>query len=563
MSDPVQIHEVATARVWVVSDFPAQFVSNNLSDCLACSVEVQSLTEVEFSLFEEFQGEHPDWVVVLSGHKSFEVAHFSSTEAGTGMVGPTHANRLAGVVDQLLARHSCTVLIGTLPDMDDGVYGSRARQYPESLRSQALAFNQALIDYAGQTNSVRILDIGLLWTALGKEAFHPGIFYSTRISWSIDLSIRVAEVIAAHVSCDQGQVSKCLILDLDNTLWGGVIGDDGLERIELGELGNGRIFVEIQRWAKKLKQRGVLLAVCSKNEMEHAKLPFEEHPDCVLTLDDFAAFEANWESKVENIQRIQSLLNVGFDSLVFIDDNPHERLFVRSQLPDVKVPELPEDPADWLPFLAAGNFFEVSQVTTVDLDRTTQYQQASMRFTEQQRFTDEADFLNHLQLRSEVKPLDSFSLPRVAQMTQRTNQFNLRTTRYTEEKLAEMMDDPRFSVFTFSLRDRIGDYGIVGIYMLEETPRGLFIDTWLLSCRVFNKTLEHAMLNHMVGQARERKEHLLIGEYLPTAKNKPVAELFSDLGFTPDRDRWLLPLADWKNFNSHVEIQAASSNRRA
>ena len=244
-------------------------------------------------------------------------------------------------------------------------------------------------------------------------------------------------------AAQRGTFNKCLILDLDNTLWGGVIGDDGIEGIQLGHgLGIGKAFTELQQWAKKLQQRGIILCVVSKNDEQVAKEPFIHHPDMVLRLDDIAVFMANWETKVDNIRAVQQVLNIGFDSMVFLDDNPFERAIVRENIPGITVPELPEDPAQYLEFLYSLNLFETASASEVDDKRTRQYQQEAKRIELKRTFANEQEFLASLGMEARVEPFTAFNTPRVAQLTQRSNQFNLRTMPLQRSRCAALAARP-------------------------------------------------------------------------------------------------------------------------
>jgi FkbH-like protein len=333
----------------------------------------------------------------------------------------------------------------------------------------------------------------------------------------------------------QGKFKKCLICDLDNTLWGGVIGDDGLEGIQLGhELGVGKIYTEFQLWIKKLKDRGIIICVCSKNNEEIAKEPFEKHPDMILHLDDIAVFQANWGTKIDNIRTIQTILNIGFDAMVFLDDNPFERNIVRENIPDITVPELPEDPADYLEYLYSLNLFETVSYSSNDSNRTKQYQIDSQRVSLQKTFTNEADFLKSLDMISVVKGFDKFNTPRAAQLSQRSNQFNLRTIRYTEADIEKIGNDSHYKSFALSLSDKFGDNGLICVVILEKQDADtLFVDTWFMSCRVLNRGMENFTLNILVRYAKKNGFKKIIGEYIPTPKNKLVKDHYINLGFVP------------------------------
>ena len=318
------------------------------------------------------------------------------------------------------------------------------------------------------------------------------------------------------------------------TIPGGVIGDDGLEGIQLGHgLGIGKAFTEFQMWVKKLKQRGIIICVASKNNEETAKEPFEKHPDMVLKLDDIAVFQANWETKVDNIRTIQQILNIGFDSMVFLDDNPFERNMVRENIPAITVPELPEDPAEYLEYLYSLNLFETASYSNLDKDRTKQYQVEAQRVSLSKTFTNEADFLKSLNMVSIVSGFTKFNTPRVAQLSQRSNQFNLRTVRYTDADIEALANDPNVIDLSFTLEDKFGDNGLIAVVILKpQDEETLFVDTWFMSCRVLKRGMENFTLNTMVEKAKAAGYKRIIGEFLPTPKNKMVEEHYTGLGFT-------------------------------
>ena len=257
----------------------------------------------------------------------------------------------------------------------------------------------------------------------------------------------------------------------------------------------------------------------------------------VLRLEDIAVFVANWKNKADNIRTIQQVLNIGFDSMVFLDDNPFERNMVRTELPDVTVPELPDDPSLYLEFLYAQNLFETASYSIADSDRTQQYRVAAQRMVAAQAFTNEADFLKSLQMESEVAGFNAFNTPRVAQLSQRSNQFNLRTVRYTEQQIEAIAASPEYVPFAFTLADKFGDNGLIGVIILQrQDATTLFVDTWFMSCRVLKRGMEHFMLNTIVAYAHQHGFRRIVGEYLPTAKNGMVADHYPQLGFVSMED---------------------------
>lgn len=422
------------------------------------------------------------------------------------------------------------------PEIEDTVFGSYANKVSSSFSYQVRKLNYELMNLAQQHANLFICDIAGLQNKFGRDfMFASNVYISTEMVFSIDaipyVSSRVMDIICAI----QGKFKKCLILDLDNTLWGGVIGDDGLEGIQLGHgLGIGKAFTEFQMWIKKLKNRGIIICVASKNDEATAKEPFEKHPDMVLRLDDIAVFQANWETKVDNIRTIQSILNIAFDSMVFLDDNPFERNMVRENIPGITVPELPEDPGDYLEYLYSLNLFETASYSSADKDRTKQYQTEARRVSLKKTFTSEADFLKSLDMVSTVSGFTKFNTPRVAQLSQRSNQFNLRTVRYTEADVTEMAEDPKVIDLAFTLEDKFGDNGLIAVVIMKEQDKEtLFIDTWFMSCRVLKRGMENFTLNTMVEAAKAKGYKRIIGEYLPTPKNKMVEHHYQSLGFEP------------------------------
>ena len=421
------------------------------------------------------------------------------------------------------------------PEIEDTVFGSYANKVTSSFSYQVRKLNYELMTLSQQHPNLFICDIAGLQNKLGRDVmFASNVYTSTEMVLSIDALPYVASRVMDIVCAIRGQFKKCLILDLDNTLWGGVIGDDGLEGIQLGHgLGIGKAFTEFQMWVRKLKQRGIIICIASKNNEETAKEPFEKHPDMVLKLDDIAVFQANWETKVDNIRTIQSILNIGFDSMVFLDDNPFERNMVRENIPKITVPELPEDPGDYLEYLYSLNLFETANYSIADKDRTKQYQVEAKRVSLSKTFTNEADFLKSLNMVSTVSGFTKFNTPRVAQLSQRSNQFNLRTVRYTEADIAGMAENPDVIDLSFTLEDKFGDNGLIAVVIMKKQDvETLFVDTWFMSCRVLKRGMENFTLNTMLERAKSAGYKKIIGEYLPTSKNKMVENHYAGLGFT-------------------------------
>jgi FkbH-like protein len=356
----------------------------------------------------------------------------------------------------------------------------------------------------------------------------------------------------AMVMASQGQVIKCVVVDLDNTLWGGVIGDDGLDSIQISAHGEGEAFYRMQLYLRALKQRGIVLAVCSKNEMANALLPFEKHPEMVLRREDFAAFVANWNDKAINIRQIKETLNIGFDSMVFLDDNPFERNLVRELVPGVVVPELPEDPADYVRAISGLNLFETTSFSAEDAKRTEMYQAETSRREEQAGFASVDEFLQSLDMKITVGRFDPFHLPRISQLMQRSNQFNLTTRRLSEIECKALMESPSWLPMYAKLADRLTNHGLISIVTAEATPEGLAIRDWLMSCRILGRGVESFLMNRVVEHARKLGLAQVTAEYIPTAKNGMVKDFFQQFGFKKVAEeanggaQWRLPTKDYE-----------------
>jgi FkbH-like protein len=459
-----------------------------------------------------------------------------------------HIQQLSQMSDLLGQQLGAKIICYNYPEIDDAVFGNYANRVEASFLYQIRKANFELMNLALQKPNLYICDVSAIQNRVGRNmVFQSSIYVSTDMVLSVDVLPEVAHRTLDIINALQGKFKKCLILDLDNTTWGGIIGDDGLENIQIGSLGIGKAFTELQYWAKKLKNRGVILAVCSKNTESVAKEPFEKHPDMVLRLDDIAVFVANWENKADNIRHIQAVLNIGFDSMVFLDDNPFERNLVRENIPAVTVPELPEDPAEYLPYIYSLNLFETVSYSAADAERTKQYQVEAQRVSLQKTFVNEDEYLKSLNMVSVVEDFNKFNTPRVAQLSQRSNQFNLRTVRYTEADTEALGKNAEYKTFSFTLEDKFGDNGLICVVILNKTNKEeLFIDTWFMSCRVLKRGMENFVLNTIVHFAKTEGFGKIIGEYLPTAKNEMVANHFENLGFRSiGEKKWKLEVSEY------------------
>jgi FkbH-like protein len=343
-----------------------------------------------------------------------------------------------------------------------------------------------------------------------------------------------------------GKSKKVLVLDLDNTLWGGVIGDFGAGGIRFGQgSGEGEAFLAFQSYAKELQKRGIVLAVCSKNDDDKAREPFEQRDDMILKLADISCFVANWEKKADNLRTIAERPELGLDSFVFVDDNPAERAIVRRFLPQVAVPDMPEDPAGYIQALALHRFFETASFTREDTARARYYAENAQRKDLAARATDVDSFLASLNMRMKVCPVTELNVERSTQLVNKSNQFNLTTRRYTLAQVREMAANPDCRTLTLSLSDSLGDNGLISVIFLSKHGTALSIDTWVMSCRVLLRGVEQFARNELVDIARAAGCIRLLGTYIPTPKNGMVKDHYSKLGFEAageegDRTFWSL-----------------------
>jgi FkbH-like protein len=400
---------------------------------------------------------------------------------------------------------------------------------------QSAAFreiNRRIANLPSEYRGVYLLNYDGLIAEAGRTNWHSEQNWATsRLPWSAEALPRLAAEWVRFLHPLTGRSCKALAVDLDNTLWGGVIGEDGIEGIQLAEDGPGVAFVNLQRAILDLHHRGILLAICSKNNSAEALEVLEKHPAMLLRPEHFAALRINWNDKAENLREIAGELNLGIDSIAFLDDNPAERAWVRSQEPDVTVIELPEDPLEYARTLREAPVFERLTVSTEDRERNRYYQQQRQRKDLKRDGTSLEDFYRSLSTVVEIAPVTATTLPRVAQLTQKTNQFNLTTKRYTEQQIAALTADPGWGVYAVTVRDRFGDNGITGVAIVRDRAAVHEIDTFLLSCRVIGRTVETAMLAHLARKAKECGATTLAGEFVPTRRNVPARDTYLRHGF--------------------------------
>lgn len=455
-------------------------------------------------------------------------------------------------------RQTCTgtIILASIPPSPDLAISSSDRAMWGTHRRFVADLNSAIVDLAAQPGLV-LWDLEAIAAEIGARLWRdPVSYFVAKGSFSIGLAPYVADRLCALIAGIMGRSRRALVLDLDNTLWGGVIGDDGLDGIVVGQ-GDavGEAHSSLQAYALALRRRGVVLCVCSKNDEGVAREPFRNHPDMLLREDCIGVFQANWNDKATNLRAIAEQLSLGTDALVFVDDNPAERARVRQMLPEVAVPELPEDPAFYTTCLAAGGYFENAELTRDDLSRAASYQDNAKRAEIRQTLGDYDAYLESLGMQLDVRPFDGVGRARIAQLINKSNQFNLTTRRRSEAEVAAIEADEAWLGLQFRLADTFGDNGMISVVILHFVDGIAIVDTWLMSCRVLERKVEQAVLNIIVAEAARRNAKSVIGEYAPTARNQMVSEHYAKLGFEPlsqeadtGASRWELCVNDFGPF---------------
>jgi FkbH-like protein len=494
----------------------------------------QDLRSPEFSAFA------PDIVLLVLSLRLLRqdaMANFTSLPvAGRHALRDDVLGEIESWVNQALSATQATLLIANFPLPAVPALGIADSAHAYGELEFHMELNLELVRRLRAHSRVQILDVNRIAARLGyAQAFDERMFHISKMDWTEALMAGIGHEVARHVIGAKGTARKCLVLDIDNTLWGGVVGEDGPAGIRVGHGdAESEAFLAFQQRIRSLKDRGILLALCSKNNLADVEEAFRLRDEMPLRLEDFSARSINWEPKYQGLANIAADLNIGIDALVFIDDNPAEIALIRQMLPMVECVLLPSDPASFVATLDALTSFEKSAVLADDVHKARQYQQEAERSRFSAQHDNMDDYLTQLQMEISIGPVDAGNLPRVHQMFAKTNQFNVTTKRYTLGELEAMLQSSEHHLGMVSLRDRFGDFGIIAAFILVEDGTGLYIDSLLMSCRALGRGVESATMNFIKQQFSEQ-EHLavLTAEFVPTAKNKPAANYFIEQGFRP------------------------------
>jgi len=476
------------------------------------------------------------------------------------------ASAIRGICAGIRSKTGAACIIQNVVAQESAWLGSFDRSIPGSTQWLVDSVNAQIREHVAASSDY-LFDCERLASQVGLTNWHdPGMWYLAKLGFSQSVVPYFAHRLAALMAAAKGKARRVLILDLDNTLWGGVIGDDGVEGIRIGHgSALGEAFLDVQRMARMLKSRGIVLAVSSKNDEAVARLVFEQRSDMGLRLDDFAAFRANWEDKASNIRHIGRMLNLGLDSLVMLDDNPAEREIVRRTLPEVAVPEIGTDPAEYARIAMAAGYFESVSFNEEDRQRAQMYRENAQRADAMEIVADMDAYLASLEMQLRLRPFDKLGRARIVQLINKSNQFNLTTRRYSAAEVEAMERDDTVFTLQASLTDKFGDNGMISVVICRPNSEDWEIDTWLMSCRVLKRRVEEQILDYVVRSARDAGAKRLKGVYRPTAKNGLVKNHYRDLGFdagkTTDEDEtWWLTIDAAASSPRHLPFQLILTN---
>ena len=512
--------------------------------------EFNQIAQETFSSDSVFIGQKLDFILVAIDYRGLPLSPCPGDEDSAEKNVQDCLGYLKSVVESVRTKTGAQIILQNIASPVEALSGSYEGSLPGSATWLISRLNSELDGLVA--DDTFILDIAGLAANLGLTNWHdPTLWNIAKLSFSQRYMPIYADYVCRIMSARLGKSRRCLILDLDNTLWGGVIGDDGLEGILIG---NGdptaEAHLHIQQTVLELRERGVVLAVSSKNEDATARQPFKEHPDMLLREEHIAAFQANWSDKASNIKAIAEMLSLGLESMVFLDDNPAERMQVRRELPEVAVPELPKDPALYARTLIAAGYFEAITFSEEDRKRATFYQGNAKRVQTLNQSSDMDAYLKSLDMEISLTPFDVTGRARIAQLISKSNQFNLTTKRYSELDVKELEGDQSFYTRQIRLKDTFGDNGMISVIVCKKNTSAWEIDSWLMSCRVLGRRVELAALQDIVTNAKASGATKVVGTYIPTVRNIIVKDHYKKLGFTKILDEseietWKLDISDF------------------
>jgi len=425
------------------------------------------------------------------------------------------------------------------------------------LQKMINTLNNNLQDFIRNLDSVYLFDMNGFISKHGENnVFDPKQFLFGDLKISLDFIPYLVNDLMGYVIATLGISKRCIVLDLDNTLWGGIIGEDEFDGIKLGSDPSGKAFVEFQKYLLSLHNRGILLAINSKNNFDDAIKVIEEHPDMILKKEHFASIKINWNDKISNIKEISDELNFGLENFVFFDDDPLNREFMKSSLPQVLTVDLPTDPSKYVRTIQEMNEFNLLKITDEDKQRGVMYSQQRERKTLEKSSNDLEDFLKNMDLKITIKKADTFTIPRISQLILKTNQFNLTTKRYSLEEIQKISQNNNMLMGCVRVEDKFGDNGITAAFIVEKNGRKEWIlDTFLLSCRVMGREIEKSILGYIIKIAKQNNVDKIIANFIPTKKNQPIENFLPNCGFKKEKDFWSISLNDSFTAPNFIKIE--------
>ena len=538
----IEVYDVPKIKIAIIGSSSIQLLTSVLRALLTRYDLYADIYEGEYNgiLMDVFDNTsklysfEPEYIVILPDYRDIEAycpPMLADTESVNRSVNDAY-EQYARIFERIHENLPQTqVLIANFVTPIFEPLGSLSSNYGFSKRSFYRQVNNALTN--NRPPFVFVLDVEELAEYLGKRSFiNESAYYLNKSGFDLQYIGYYCDLIARQFEAFAGKARKCLVLDLDNTLWGGVVGDLGYDGVLLDPNdAEGEAYLAFQRYIVELKNRGIIISICSKNDEVNAKEPFEKNENMVLKLSDISAFYANWDDKATNIKRISNELNIGTDSMVFFDDNPTERKLINEFLPEVKVINVPEDPALYTRALDREFVFEWTQLTKEDIGRIETYANNRARNALMETCIDYDDYLINLQMKIECKELSDTDMERFVQLTNKSNQFNLRTRSYSEAEIIGLQNENSYVLLTIKLEDRFSKYGIIGCAILKIDGDTCFIENWVMSCRVLKKGVENYTIEKIIDIAKKHGCSKVVGEFVPTKKNSMVSNLYDTLGF--------------------------------
>jgi FkbH-like protein len=521
--------------------------------------DFDQVMQVALGSVTPFSGVHLDAILVALDMHFFPAYDLIDT------VGTLERCRLlcGRLTEALEKNYQVPLIFQTIADSGEALFGSLDLQQAGTRRNTLHHLNTYIADTLCSGPNV-LFDVAGLSEVVGLSNWYdPLQYFMAKLPCSQAVLPLYAEHLARLISAMKGKSKKCLVFDLDNTIWGGVIGDDGLDGITLGQGSTGgEAFLAVQKCILDYHQRGVVLAVSSKNTHDIAMQVFEQHADMLIRREHISVFQANWEDKASNINAIAQTLNLGLDAMVFLDDNPVERQQVRDMLPQVAVPELPGDPAYFARVVTAAGYFDAVAFSAEDKERNASYKQNARRIEAFKSLGSLEEYLKSLDMVLTIKPFDTNGLTRIVQLINKTNQFNLTTRRYDQVAVTAMMADPFCITLQARLTDIYGENGMIAVIIAHEAGTELMIDSWLMSCRVLNRQVEYCLMNQLMLIARQRRITAINASYIPTNRNAIVENMYAELGFLrsgtsseANETWWNLQVNDYKDHEVFIRVE--------